>query len=99
MMEINHYYALGSSKDYVQVCKSTQPPVVKTRRNTVTDIPLTDPRSTLYSFNYQCFIGPMISEGKLALLKPGNSEMKDFLRFYFINTSCSIILYQKVIFV
>ena len=28
----------------------------------------------------------MISKGKLALLKPGNSEMKDFLRFYFIST-------------
>ena len=49
--------------------------------------------------NYRCFIGPMISKGKLALLKPGNSEMKDFLRFHFISTSSSSILYQKVIFV
>ena len=48
MMEINHYYALKPSKDYVQVCKSTQPHIVKTRRNTVADIPLAEPRSTLY---------------------------------------------------
>ena len=32
-------------------------------------------------FNYYgCFIGPTISKGKLALLKPGNSDIKDFLR-------------------
>ena len=47
------------SKDYVQVCKNTQPPIVKTRRNTVADIPLAEPRSTLY--------GVLIIDALLAL--------------------------------
>ena len=48
MMGINHYYAWRPSKDYVQVCKITQTPIVKTRRNTVANIPLAEPRSALY---------------------------------------------------
>ena len=47
----------------------------------------------VWCFNYRCFIGLMIFKGKRALLKPGNSEMKYFLKFYFISTSCSSILY------
>ena len=58
-MGINHYYAWSPSKDYVQVCKNMQPPVVKTRRNTVADIPLAEPRSTLY--------GVLIIDALLAL--------------------------------
>ena len=69
--ESNHY-ALRPPKDYVQVCQSSQPPVVEPRRNTVADIPLAEPRSTLWCpkiyFNYRCFTGPMISKGKLATL-------------------------------
>ena len=54
---VSNHYALRPPKDYVQVCQSTHSPVVDTKRNIVADIPLAEPRSTLWCFNYQCFPG------------------------------------------
>ncbi|XP_008214830.1 scm-like with four MBT domains protein 1 isoform X1 [Nasonia vitripennis] len=69
--ESNHY-PLKPPKDYVEVCKKVQPAVAPVKKNGIIDIPLSEPRSSLWCpkiyFNYRCFTGPMISKGKLATL-------------------------------
>ncbi|XP_031833953.1 scm-like with four MBT domains protein 2 isoform X1 [Nomia melanderi] len=69
--ESNHY-PLKPPKDYVEVCKPLQTPPKEDKKNKVLDIPISEPRSSLWCpkiyFNYRCFTGPMISKGKLATL-------------------------------
>lgn len=69
--ESNHY-PLKPPKDYVEVCKKVQTTVAPAKKSSVIDIPLSEPRSSLWCpkiyFNYRCFTGPMISKGKLATL-------------------------------
>ncbi|XP_035732853.1 scm-like with four MBT domains protein 2 isoform X3 [Vespa mandarinia] len=69
--ESNHY-PLKPPKDYIEICKKVQTPVKEEKKNNVLDIPISEPRSSLWCpkiyFNYRCFTGPMISKGKLATL-------------------------------
>ncbi|XP_043273622.1 scm-like with four MBT domains protein 1 [Venturia canescens] len=69
--ESNHY-PLKPPRDYVEVCKKLQKSPREEERKTAVDIPISEPRSSLWCpkiyFNYRCFTGPMISKGKLATL-------------------------------
>jgi hypothetical protein len=69
--ESNHY-PFKPPKDYIEVCKKVQTDTTATKKNNVIDVPLSEPRSSLWCpkiyFNYRCFTGPMISKGKLATL-------------------------------
>ncbi|XP_054010970.1 scm-like with four MBT domains protein 1 isoform X2 [Hylaeus anthracinus] len=69
--ESNHY-PLKPPKDYVELCKKLQTPPKDEKKSNVLDIPISEPRSSLWCpkiyFNYRCFTGPMISKGKLATL-------------------------------
>ncbi|XP_043254702.1 scm-like with four MBT domains protein 1 [Colletes gigas] len=69
--ESNHY-PLKPPKDYVELCKKLQTPAKDDKKSNVLDIPISEPRSSLWCpkiyFNYRCFTGPMISKGKLATL-------------------------------
>ncbi|KAG7203222.1 hypothetical protein KM043_010325 [Ampulex compressa] len=69
--ESNHY-PLKPPNDYIEVCRKLQMPVKEEKKNNVLDIPISEPRSSLWCpkiyFNYRCFTGPMISKGKLATL-------------------------------
>ncbi|XP_015188400.1 PREDICTED: scm-like with four MBT domains protein 1 isoform X2 [Polistes dominula] len=86
--ESNHY-PLKPPKDYIEICKKVQPPIGLEKKNNIIDIPISEPRSSLWCpkiyFNYRCFTGPMISKGKLATLPksvgpgPVNLVMKEVL--------------------
>ncbi|KAG6799232.1 scm-like with four MBT domains protein 1 isoform X1 [Apis mellifera caucasica] len=69
--ESNHY-PLKPPKDYMEICKQLQMPLKEEKKTNVLDIPISEPRSSLWCpkiyFNYRCFTGPMISKGKLATL-------------------------------
>ncbi|XP_012276063.1 scm-like with four MBT domains protein 1 [Orussus abietinus] len=69
--ESNHY-PLKPPKDYVEICKKLEVPVKETKKRDILDIPISEPRSSLWCpkiyFNYRCYTGPMISKGKLATL-------------------------------
>ncbi|KAJ8670397.1 hypothetical protein QAD02_001656 [Eretmocerus hayati] len=69
--ESNHYH-LQPPRDYHEVCKKNSPLEEDIKKNTIMDIPSSEPRSSLWCpkiyFNYRCFTGPMISKGKLATL-------------------------------
>ena len=57
--ESNHYALRRPKDNNVRICQCVQPPVVEEMRNTIVDIPLAKPCSTLNlrCFNYQCFTG------------------------------------------
>lgn len=68
----SNHYPLQPPEDYVEICKKMQIDEIAAKKNNVIDIPLAEPRSSLWCpkiyFNYRCFTGPMISKGKLATL-------------------------------
>ncbi|XP_066590102.1 scm-like with four MBT domains protein 1 [Prorops nasuta] len=69
--ESNHF-PLKPPTNHVEVCKKMQPPEKEEKKLNSLDIPISEPRSSLWCpkiyFNYRCFTGPMISKGKLATL-------------------------------